>query len=341
MEKRREVGFDIMMPIAIFGYFLSAIAWRTTTSGGVIDGAATVYMAIGSFCLPLVLFLLGAKFLDPEREFTFKKHWLGLIKIVVSGLLWTVAYTSALYIINKAQFHPLQFLKTAYTVLPHMRYVLQLACLYVFIPVLRMIAANKKISLYFMAVSFVTASLIPMLAELPVIYRAKYLLSFTDFSLFMGYSGMLVAGYYFKANPIKRLYRSIIYALAALALAFSLAGTVGGLFDGYGLFKIAFDQCPANFVLYGLGVYVLLCTVLDKLKVSDRGEEVAKKISQCSYGSYVSSLFFIKAAAMIGISGTMFAPIAAIPLVAILCFALTYGFTYILKGVPIVRDWLV
>lgn len=339
MEQKRETGFDLLRILSILGFFICATAYRTVTQVDVGHTAyvpSFLYLCLGSFCIPMLLMLTGGYLLDPSHEFSYRKHFLRLIRIVVAALAWTCAYTIIMFAATGEAFTLKSFLITAFNQLFHMRYVLIFAGLYLTIPIFRVLVTNKKATQFFLVLSFIFASLLPLLSELPVVYRVRYLAGTLDMSMFGGLAWIMVAGYYFKANPLKLSLRVVTYVLSALALGL----TIFCVFSRYTIVVKNISTITANFIVYALGIYVFFCNRSNKQPCCIKHGGAVAAISKCSFATYMVSLFFIKALSIIGLNGLSFVPAIAIPLTALLSCALSYGFVYIISGIPIVNKWL-
>lgn len=339
MEHGRDIRFDLMRILSILGFFLCAVAYRTILNSGYAGSAyisSLVYICLGSFCIPLLFMLSGAHLLDPDCEFSYKRFFLRLVRLCVAGLFWTCVYTAILFIMDKQAFNLRSFIYQAYVNLTHMRYLLLFVCVYLTIPIFRMLVVNKRATQYFLVVSFICASVLPLLKYLPEVYRASYVLPYLEVSAFSSTAWLMVAGYYFKANPPKLSGRIVIYALSVLALVF----TFFAIYNGYRIVSRTISVINANYALYALGIFVLFSTRATEKLSGDKLSRVVGSISKCSLGAFILCLFFIKALSMEGLTGMTFSTWASVPVTAFVSCIASYGFSYILSGIPIVNKWL-
>ncbi|MDD3400942.1 MAG: hypothetical protein PHT58_04855 [Eubacteriales bacterium] len=339
MNGAREIRLDFLRIVAIFGFFLCAVSNRTlcnSTFPDVGSLSSLVFMCIGSFCLPLLFMLTGNTLLDPKHDFTFKKHFMRMLRILTAGAVWTCAYTAVLFLAMNYKFDVKRFIYVAYSSLPHMRYVLAFLCVYLTVPIYRLLVKNKRATEYFLVLAFIFASFLPMLRNFPVVYRASYISSSLDINMFCGLSWLMVLGYYLRAYPPKLGLRVTLYSLSAVSVILSIIC----LTSGHNLLDQSMFVISANFVLYAAGIYVLFTNKATRLNRNDKLERFVTPVSKCSLGTFIMSLFFIKALSILGLNGASFMPWLAIPTTAIVSCITAYGFAYIISGIPVVNRWL-
>ena len=162
LRKNRIIQFDVLRVVAAFAVVLLHISaqriyecypsseWDTRN----------LYNALTRWCVPVFVMISGALFLDSTKEINIKTLYKkNIIRLVLVFIFWTIIYGAyagikehdAAKLIGK-------IIRGPY----HFWFLRMLVGMYICVPLLRTITANKKLEKYFLCLSLITAFIIPM-----------------------------------------------------------------------------------------------------------------------------------------------------------------------------------
>ncbi len=196
-------------------------------------------------------------------------------------------------------------------------------------------AASRGEILYFLALCFLFASVLPVWAAFHPNHVVVGLLQRLQVHLVLGYAGYYVAGWYLHHYTIGRVPEFVIYILGILGLALTLLGSrfVGGsreLWYGYTAPGVAMTA-------------VALCTLFRY--VLGISEERSRRHAVYELGCYAFGIYlFHQIWALVfrwfDISILAFAPVISIPFFALVFFLLSLPFAWLLYLIPGAGKWL-
>ncbi|MCL1887337.1 MAG: acyltransferase family protein, partial [Kiritimatiellaeota bacterium] len=194
--------------------------------------AGNVYDSMARFCVPLFLMISGALFLRPGKEIPLGRlYGRHILRIATAFVFWSVAY--ALFATWwRARFYgessgALGFLNLCVQGHHHLWFLHVIAGLYMIVPFLKKITADKRLAEYFLLLALVFAVVIPTLAgSLPALaLPLQTVAPNVDFAaaapknmqlyFVLGYPFYFVAGVYLHQHTLPPWARRAVYALGA------------------------------------------------------------------------------------------------------------------------------
>ena len=345
----RILYVDIMRVFAVFCMVLlhvSAENWLTAPITSTHWQVLNIYDSAVRFCVPLLIMISGAFFLNPAKNISpkilFKKN---ILRLVIAYIFWAsfyATYTSKIYLGINAN-----TVETFFTnVLAghfHMWFIPMIIGLYLITPLLRKITADKKATEYFLILSSVFVLVIPMLCILLPVAQAETITTLTNsFLIFfvLGYSVYFVGGYYFNTNTLSKITRRIIYALGILSCLFTIVasantsaqvGVASGLFYSYSLPTTA---------LTTLSVFIFFKDTVSKINFTGRARAMILLLSRCSFGVYLVHAFFLKLCNHFGFTSNLFNPIISVPVIAVSVFICSFIVSYVISKIPVINKYI-
>jgi surface polysaccharide O-acyltransferase-like enzyme len=296
--------------------------------------------ALTRFAVPVFVMVTGALLLHREYEIGgfLKKR---LTRVVAPFLFWSLVYIGYSWYNEEITFGNdawaniklvLHLLK--YGSSYHLWYVYMLIGLYFFIPVIGKFVryATEKEILYFLIVWFAV-----MLITQP--YFSRYNPS-VGMHYFAGFGGYLVLGHYlaFKDFNVKRL-RLWMVALFIFSIAIIAIGS--WLLIPYPAWPGTMFYEPVNPAVVMLSASVFIVVKLTAAKVPPIIARFRDFAGRYNYGIYLShALILYLLDDFFGISYKLCAPIAAIPLTALICFVISLLLVWIISKIPYVGKWV-
>lgn len=295
---------------------------------------------------PVLLFIMisGALFMGREIpvKVLYKKY---ILRLVIAFIFWNLVYALVLGVQRGISGVIYEFFKVNY----HFWFLLVIIGLYICIPLLKLIVKSEKITRYFLVVSFVFAFLIPEIIAVINGFGGETLVKYTgivgghiydmNLNMFIGYPFFFVAGYYLSHTEISRKVRIVIYILGILGAAAGIILTtchsrMTG--DASDLFCNCF---MVHEMLEAVAIFVFF-----KYNINKVGKVGAflGRISKFTFGSYlVHDLIIRLMFDVLGLSALSFAPIIAVPVLALITQIIGMAFAALLSKIPFVNKYLV
>lgn len=212
--------------------------------------------------------------------------------------------------------------------------------LYIIVPLLRQITANRRKEEYFLCLAFLTASAVPYLLRVISLLDEttggvlQYSYSQLGISLPVGFTGYFVLGHYLTAYSTDRRKKRLVYWLGASSTVLIAVATIG-LSLKMGRFVFMLYEWLTPFAFLQSAAVFLYFTSRD-WNCLKKHEERLRKVSKLTFGIYLIHIMVME---LIGRCTALPYPIVVIPAYCILVFALSYGAVSILDHIPMVRKY--
>ncbi|WP_183558964.1 acyltransferase [Mucilaginibacter sp. SP1R1] len=297
---------------------------------------ADVYNALVRFAVPVFVMITGALLLHREYELgDFLKKRLG--RLILPFIFWSLVYIVYRWYNEDITFtnntwanikQVLQLLQTGSFY--HLWYVYLLVGLYLFIPVISKFVrhATEKELLYFLAVWFLT-----ILISKP--YLAQFNIAF-DLRYFTGYIGYLVLGHYLAYKTINFWGLLLVSTLVFISFAFIIAaGTHYLEVKDHELSTYFYEPIGPFVIILSASAFLMAKCTTVKLNAPLRW--ISNHAGKYTLGIYLSHALILSSLDLIDINSSLFIPALSIPLVALLCFALSWLLIWIMSKLPLLK----
>ena len=303
------------------------------------------YNAATRWCVPVFVMISGALFLDPDREIQigrlYKKN---LLRLITAFAFWSAVYALIDF------FEGVRLRDVVFNMIRghyHLWYLFMLAGLYLAVPVLRKVTASKKLTEYFITLWFVLVICLQSVVYLAGFLGTSYSELFSKvsdslcFQVAGGYSGYFVIGYYLNRYELSKKRRIILCALGLCAYILTVLLPV---------FYYAVKGLPNNRFNEYLTVNVCIMSVcvfviFKHNKIVNRNGKtpaVVKTVSDCAFGIYLVHLIILEFAENhLGIDSMSFCPAAAIPLLSVAVFIISFMIVFVLRKIPVLNKYIV
>lgn len=343
--KSREYVFDLLRVIAICAVVLihtTAIYWYDMEVTDYKWMILNILDMFAHYAVPIFFMISGRFFLDPEKSISYRKLYLKyILRLVTAFIFWSAFYTLFnIYNMILANQNPLsdvkwliiEFFKGEY----HMWFIYVMIGLYIIVPLLRKITADKKTTEYFLLLFLFFQVFLANAAYLPkvgVIIRNA--LDSTVFTMTMGYSGYFVLGYYLWRFQFSKKKEFALYFLGVIGIAVTcIGGTVYSIllqtpnedFSGY------FNP---NMVLGCIAIYLFFIrskrlSNLNKLK----NITLLEKLSGYSFGIYLIHPVVIWIFLKLNVT-SLLNEVIMVPIITVLVTVISVFFVSIIKSVKL------
>ena len=304
-----------------------------------------VYDSMVRFCVPVFVMISGVFFLDPNREYPLKKLFGNNIKrIVTAYLFWAFCYAVVVSFADcrtiNASFWK-SVAKETITGRYHLWFLNMIVGIYLVVPFLRKIAADKKLLEYFILLSFLAETVSNLVAANAMTAETVGVaINKLSLSMVLGYTGYFMAGYYFYTYEIPKRYRNGIYFLGVLSVLVTIVGTS----------LLSIQSGVANRVLYNylfvttwfasMAVFLCFKNVVSRMRFLEKREKMITKVAELSFGMYLVHDFVNIALKLIGITPTLFNPVFAVPLQTVIVFVASFVVIWVMSKVPFAKKYL-
>lgn len=338
----------IFAAVAVIMIHVSAQNWETVEIRSWERQVFAAYNSAVSWPVNLFIMLSGVLFLDNDRPLDWKK----LYTKHIFRLLTAFVFWSGVYALDQlAAGLPLRDVVNAFLQGHfHLWYVFMAIAYYAVTPIFRKITESKKLTEYFLAVTFVYIFLIPsaltflnyfqppftgLLREAAGYWRGVSNFGFNGIFVFYFVYGL----YLFKYDVSPRVRK----AMPLLALA----GYLGRVFlcnfyvqrtgDG----NIPFDFCVMDLAV-GTEIFLFAKYTLSKIPLSPRGEKRLRRVSGCTFGMYLSHvLVMYKLESWLGLNTLSCSAVVSVPLVTAAVALGAFGISWLLHRVPVLKQYVV
>ena len=336
----RIIQFDVLRIIAALAVVLLHVSGQ-----GFYDcypsaewDARNFYNALVSWPVPIFVMISGALFLDSRKQLDIKTLYTkNVTRVLIVFIAWSIIYAAyggigekgVIGLVGRMIQGPI-----------HFWFLKMLLGLYVAVPILRAIVANRKLEEYFICLSLITAFFIPML--FPLIGYISDLASnyaeitFDEFGIRIasGYVGYFVLGHYLKENVLNDTVKKVIYCLGILSV-----------FPVYFLTDIITNRVgePYLFLCGKINMFTLfealaLFIFIKDIQIASRYHQVLISVSKLSLGIYiVHPLVMSIVFDLWGINSASWNPVCFIPVYAFLIFVASYVIVLVLSKIPFVK----
>ena len=297
-------------------------------------------LVLTRWAVPIFIMASGCNLLGRENEFEIaKRHSLHVLKLV---LVWGILYEFIDPVIDLLKSRPVA---DPIDILLHLYqgtaeplwFCFMIIGLYVLIPIINRIIADKKICQYFLFVATVSATLMPILSEIessiPLVGVIVSHTRFPNFGVFICY---FVLGYYIDRNAdFSEKRRRTLYMLSALSVVIMIAyGIICGAY--FGKSDALTNPNDITIVILSIGIFVFFKYDFKPGK----GYPIIAKIAKESLGIYLMHAYLIMRLFGKGIHALMLHPFLAVPAVSVLVFVLCFAASCLLRKIPGIRNLL-
>lgn len=350
---KRILYLDYLRILAIFAVVVlhtAAQKWYVTPIETAEWKIFNLFDSMVRWCVPVLVMISGALFLDPDKAIDTKKLFSkSILRMAAAYVCWSLVYASDRLLRGAS-------LEYAITVFvkgeSHLWYMFMIIGLYMVVPILRKITESRSIERYFLVIGFFFTFLLPrvldFLATCPfssgffLIQPFKDVMTKTDFHLTLGYVYYFVLGHYLAGLDIRRGVRCSLYCLciAAFAAIFFLTDWHSALIGKasskyYGNFTLLVFICSVAAFVFGK-------YVLSSFKPQGRTLQIILHLSKCSFGVYLIHMLILnKLELLLHWTPLSFLPLINIPLLSVAVFVISYLIIALIHKIPVLNRYIV
>ncbi|QIK64452.1 acyltransferase [Leucobacter viscericola] len=349
VEQRRAVSrvqyFDLLRVVAIIAVVMlhvSITEWHELTPDNPRWDDLAVFGSMLRYCVPVFLMISGALFLNPERDVT----WNSLFRKSIPRLLLLYAFWSLLYAVlvvygPGGSRDPAEFVTRFVTGHFHLWFLLALAGLYLVVPILRLIARDRRVAWYFVALAIPFAFVFPLLTRIPVAGELlAEVLGTIKLELVLGYSAYFLLGYLLSTCRLSR--RAVIW-LSIAGLAGLVATAVGTVLVSHAQEEsdeLFYRYLTINVAAVAVAVFVLARAWGERFTLTGRSLGVVMFLGANSLGVYLIHPFFQWLYKQLGFETDTGPVWLTVPVLTVLVMVPSLLVTVLIRRIPRVGKYL-
>lgn len=331
------IYFHYLRVFSIFSMILlhvSANRWLIVDISSSEWNVLNFYDSLVRFCVPVFIMISGAIFLDTSRTITIKE----IIKVRIKKLLfafyfWSFTYAittrlSTYKTINSSVLNEIFIttLKGHY----HLWFIPMLVGLYLLIPFFRKITNDRKLTEFFLILSFIFVFCFNLIKVVPFLnYYLTIIINLLQFNFVLGYSSYFILGFYLNKYSINNI---LIYILGVLSLLFTIFATCFISLKNGVANPFFYDYLLPNTLFISSMVFILFKFKFQNGLKNNIINNIVLTLSKHSFGIYLIHDFFIIILSKLGINSSI-NPILAVPFITLLIFILSYFSIWLLSKI--------
>lgn len=347
-ERSRVDYFDtlrVLATLAVIVLHLSAQHWADIDVSSRAWFAFNLYDSAVRWAVPVFVMISGALFLSGTQRLSgiLKKN---VLRLVTAFLFWSAAYAlyahSAYDLTWEDTFF--RFLKGHY----HMWFLFMIVGLYLLIPLLRRIAADRALTEYFLTLSLLFTFLLPQIASLLTLTGGKFSAVFSAvlgkffFYFTLGFTAYFIGGFYLSRAELPRRAETGLMLLGVLGFALTLVlSWRASVMDGAATERF-YGYNTVGVLLTSIAVFLFGRRHLGFPSLGGKGRAAIRALSRWSFGAYLIHPMVIETLNLqLGLNTLSCNAFFSVPLLALLVGTLSFLLSALLHQIPVVKKYIV
>lgn len=301
---QRIYYFDVLRAIACLAVIMihSSAKFVITDLGSFDFWVGNIFDAFSRIGVPLFVMLSGALMLDSEYNFTYKKHWGHIKKLILFFCFWSLAYALifqvAVPVIRGESLKIKDIFSEFVAGHFHLWFIYMLIGIYLIVPILRLFVnhTNKKLIEYFLMLAFVFTFFVSAVIKYgktvsPVFDSIACVFNDFNMNFVGGYTGYFILGWYLHNYELK--HKRPVYILGIGGYLFTVFATyVLSAYSGEAI--QAYDNLSFNVLFQSVTVFIFVKEKFAKRQYEDGlFSKVVHIISKYGLGIYGIHAFFV------------------------------------------------
>lgn len=341
----RVQWFDLLRVIAIIAVVIlhvSITEWHELSPDNPRWDDLAVIGSVLRFCVPVFFMISGALFLHPGREVS----WHTLFRKSIPRLLilfgvWSLVYALIEVYGPGGTRDPGELVTRVLTGHFHLWFLLALTGLYLVVPILRLVARDRRAAWYFVMLAIPFGFVFPLLERIPVAGPVlAEVLDTVKLQLVLGYSAYFLLGYLLSTSRLSR--RAVLWLSLAglLGVAVTVAGTILVSHARGEADELFYNFLTINVAAVAVAVFVLARAWGERPALSGWRLRLVVLLGANSLGIYLIHPFFQWLYQQWGL-GTEDAPVwVAVPMLTVLVLVPSLLVTVLIRRIPLVGKYL-
>jgi len=352
--KQRKTYIDYLRIVATLSVLISHVAaefWYGLDIMSVDWHVINVLESALRWCLAAFVMISGSIFLS--RDIPIKALYTKYIpRMVISYVFWSLLYA----VVGLSSHYGLtgmpigKLIKQTVDGWFHMWYIPMIIGLYMCIPIFKQIIQSKKVTKYFLCLSFVFSFLISQTA---LISRDFLSGSLADgikqvygiitqnmaINTVTGFAFYFILGYYINTIEFNQKQRSLIYVLGILGFIATVALTAAASVKSGKESTDYYDHFCINILMMAIAAHTWFrYRTYNHEKVNG----VIRTFANCSFGVYMNHILLMNFLLFKLQFRTLFdSPLLNIPVICVILIIASFSLSWVIRKIPVLKNWIV
>jgi len=337
----RIIYVDLLRITATFSVVLLHVAagnWGNAALGTYEWNVFNFYDSLVRFGVPIFVMISGMFLLNPAKNISYKDIYSKyILRIVIAFISWSLLYAAYANISNYDTFNRQAFIKSFMFGHYHLWYLYMIVGLYVITPFLRKIAVDKKAAEYFLLLSVIFTSVLPITIKIFNLTSLDLFINKFDLFFTYGYVGYYIGGYYLGKCKFNKNIRNIIYISGILGLVCTYVFTnIISLQTGKAD-STFYSYFAPNVMVVSIAVFTFFKYEVSKIKFNQNTSKFIYILSDCSFRIYLVHDFFNMFILKAGINTLNYNPALSVIFVAITVFMGSLATSFLIGRTPLLK----
>lgn len=339
--KNRVMYVDLLRITAAFSVVLLHVAagnWGNAALGTYEWNVFNFYDSMVRFGVPIFVMISGMFLLNPDKNVSYKDIYSKyILRIVIAFVSWSLLYAAYTNISSNDTFNRQVFIKSFIFGHYHLWYLYMIVGLYIITPFLRKITADKKATEYFLLLSVIFTSVLPLTIKMFNLTGLDLFIKKFDLYFTSGYVGYYIGGYYLSRYEFNKSKRNIIYISGILGLVCTYVFTdILSLQTGKAD-STFYSYFSPNVMAVSIAVFLFFKYEISKIKFNQNTAKFINILSNCSFRIYLVHDFFNMFILKAGINTLNHNPALSVPFVSITVFTVSLITSFIIGRTPLLK----
>ena len=347
--KQRQTELDILRFLALLcvvGLHLNSGVWNSLP---IMSGKwLVVTLQRITWAVPVFVMISGRFFLDPKKKITTKDIFGKYVfRIAVAFLFWGVIYQIHYLCVSLEQGETIatqwkNFVVGIFTGAYHMWYLWMLIGLYAITPILRKIAEDEKLTVYFLAIFFVVQTLNYFVRELPKVgTMTGEIMDDLQLHFVLGYTGYYLLGYQVHRWKPSKKQEMALYILGLLIAVFAPAANILYTSNTGNITEYFTQYLSPTMILESVAVYTFFVKRVAKINWKERTRKFFAAATKYGFGAYLSHAIVLSRGMPEGsMEWIMDVPLVMMPVFTLYATAISYILAALLHNIPKVGKYI-
>ena len=343
INHQRIISFDILRIVAIFAVVwlhVSGQRWQISFPSNEWE-VRNVYDSMVRWSVPVFVMISGALFLDSNKTLSIKKLYSkNILRIICAFVFWSIIYMFyEMTKTNQQNFSINWMVGKIIKGHTHLWFLKMLLGLYIMTPILKIIANNKKVEMYFLVIALITTFVIPWLFKLCGLLYPSFTHLIDTFYKIMGvniatgFTGYFMLGHYLRNKNLNFTIRHTIYICGIISCICVII--LNRLISFHHNYADTFFY--NNLSIFTLAESIAVFTFINHRfkNINFRYTAFIKKVSNLTFGIYLVHILILKMIKdLFNIDSSTIGVMLGIPLLSITVFILSLSVSWLINKIP-------
>ncbi len=346
-ENSRKIYLDFLRLIATYAVVISHICaspWYTRDVHSQIWQVFNVYESITRWGVPIFLMISGTLFLNSDKPLNviYKKH---ILRIVTAFLFWSFIYAVIAFMRDRS---PKGFITSFIGGHYHMWYLFMIVGLYMIVPFIKRIVADRALTRYFLGMALVFGVILPQLIKILYFFSnhagdfAQGVTAKINMFFVCGFTIYYIGGYVLDSLELSRkTYITICFA-GLCGFVLTIVSNIMAAFYTGSVSDVFNDALAFNVLLESLPVFIICRQKFKTKTIGENTKKTLELLSGYSFGVYLIHPLLIEIPRdFFHINVLSFNPVFSVPILSAAIMAISFAISALLNKIPYLNRYIV